>query len=124
MLPLKFSDGVLEAACANPSVAETKKTLEELMGCPVSLRLASETDLHFAISRAYLAKDGQASPLLGELLVEAGMISPAGLDRALRLQKISGRRLGEILQDLRLISPEMLAAVLQKQEAAREGQRP
>ena len=124
VLPLKFSDGVLEAACANPSVAETKKTLEELMGCPVSLRLASETDLHFAISRAYLAKDDQASPLLGELLVEAGMISPAGLDRALRLQKISGRRLGEILQDLRLISPEMLAAVLQKQEAAREGQRP
>jgi adsorption protein B len=118
VLPLRFSNGVLEVACANHSAPGIKKKLEEFLHCTVSLRPASESDLRFAISQAYLSRDGRAGPLLGDLLVEAGAIMRVDLVRALRIQKGSDRRLGEILQDLRLISPEMLSEALQKQEPA------
>jgi adsorption protein B len=115
VLPLHVSNGVLEVACADPGAPELKKKLEELMGCPVSLRLVSKTDLKLNISRAYLAIEGYAGSLLGELLVEAGAISKADLTLALGIQKTSGQRLGEILQDLGLISPEKLAEGLREQ---------
>ena len=117
-LPLQASNGVLEVACADPTAPGIKKQLEELMGCTVSLRLASESNLRFAISHAYLSSDGHACPLLGELLVEARAITRLDLDRVLEVQKASGRRLGEILQHLGLISPEMLTEALRKQESA------
>jgi len=115
-LPLHASTGVLEVACADTAVPGIKNQLEQLLGCPVSLRLASPSDLRVAISNAYLSRDGQASSLLGELLLETQVITKLELDRVLEVQKISGRRLGEILQDLGLISPEMLAEALQKQQ--------
>ena len=118
VLPFHVLNGVLEVACVDPAASDIKKKLEGLLGCAVSLRMASESNLRFAIAHAYLSRDGQAGPLLGELLVEAGAITRLDLDRALALQKTSGRRLGEILQDLRLISPESLTNALRKQELA------
>lgn len=118
VLPLHVSNGVLEVACADPAAPGIKKQLENLMDHAVSLHLASESNLRFAISRAYLLRDGDAGPLLGELLVEARAITPSDLDRALQAQKTSGRKLGEILQDLKLISPEMLTETLRQQEIA------
>jgi hypothetical protein len=118
VLPLHVSNGVLEVACADPAAPGIKKQLENLLGHAVSLHLASESNLRFAISRAYLLRDGDAGPLLGELLVEARAITPSDLDRALQAQKASGRKLGEILQDLELISPEMLTEALRQQEIA------
>lgn len=115
-LPVRLSDGVLEFACADPAIPELKKKLEERMGCTVILRLVSESGLRLAISRAYLSSEGHAGILLGELLVEAGTISRGNLERAIQLQKTSGRRLGETLQDMGLISPEILADALRKQE--------
>jgi bacteriophage N4 adsorption protein B len=115
-LPLHILNGSLEVACADPARPGIKKQLEELKGCSVSMRLASESNLRLAISNAYLSQDGQAGPLLGELLVETRAITTLDLNRALSIQKISGHKLGEILQDLGLISPEMLTAALRKQE--------
>ncbi len=115
-LPIRFSNGVLEFACQDPAAPELKNKLEELTGCKVSLRLASQSSLRLAISRAYLVIEGQAGVLLGELLVQAGAITRADLERAIRSQKTSGRRLGETLQDMGLISPETLADALGKQE--------
>jgi len=117
-LPLHDSRGVLEVACADPGSPGIQKRLEGLFGCPVLLRLAGVSDLRLAISRAYLSRDGRAGPLLGELLVQAHDITQLDLDRALRIQKKSGRKLGEILQDMGLISPEMLGEALRKQELA------
>ena len=116
VLPLHVLNGSLEIACADPAKPEIKQRLEKLLGCKVSLRLASESNLRLAIGNAYLSRDGHAGPLLGELLVEAHAITPLDLDRALEIQKGSGRKLGEILQDMGLITPEMLAATLHKQE--------
>ena len=119
VLPLRFSAGALEVACADPAMAQLKEKLEGLAGCPVSLRLAGQTELRLEIAAAYPA-DGYVGHLLGELLVGAGMIKPAQLDQALAVQKISGQKLGEILQDLGFISPDRLAAALRRQEVERE----
>ncbi len=116
VLPLHVLNGSLEIACADPAKPGIKQRLEELLGCKVSLRLASESNLRLAIGNAYFSRDGQVGPLLGELLVEAHAITPFDLDRALEIQKVSGRKLGEILQDMGVITPEMLAATLHKQE--------
>jgi len=115
VLPLRLFNGVLEVACADPAESSLRKILEDLAGCPVSLHLASKRDLELSISRAYLASEGYAGSLLGELLIEAGAISQSGLDSALEIQKTTGQRLGEILQDLELISAERLAEGLQEQ---------
>ena len=118
VLPLHASNGVLEVACADPAAPGIKQQLENLMATPVSLRLVGETDLRLATRWAYLSQQGHGIPLLGELLVEAHSISQMDLDRALLLQESSGRRLGDILQDLGLISREKLAEAMQKQELA------
>jgi hypothetical protein len=119
VLPLRFLAGALEVACADPAKAQLKEKLEGLAGCPVSLRLAGQTELRLEIAAVYPA-DGYVSHLLGNLLVGAGMITPAQLDQALAVQKVSGQKLGETLQDLGFISPEMLGNALRKQEVARE----
>ena len=46
---------------------------------------------------------------LGELLIETGLLSPGKLKEALQIQKESGKRLGQILIDMRLISEEEIA---------------
>jgi bacteriophage N4 adsorption protein B len=119
-LPLRFSNGTMDVACANPAAPGLRQRLEDLLGCAVRLTMATEMDLRFAISRAYLSKDGYGGTPLGELLLSAGAITQADLDRALRLQKQTGRKLGEVLQDLDLVTPEIVTAGLRKQEAALE----
>jgi adsorption protein B len=114
-LPLHESNGVLEVACVDSAAPDLKAKLEDLLGCPVSLRLAGPSDLRRAISLAYLATEGHDSPLLGEMMIETGVISRADLTRAIDVQKNSGRKLGEILQDLGLISAETLAKSLMAQ---------
>jgi len=114
-LPLHESNGVLEVACVDSAAPDLKAKLEDLLGCPVSLRLAGPSDLRRAISLAYLVTEGHDSPLLGEMMIETGVISRADLTRAIDVQKNSGRKLGEILQDLGLISAETLAKSLMAQ---------
>lgn len=123
VLPLRVSNGVLEVACADPEVPGIKSRLEASLGCAISMRIASEADIRLAIAHAYLLPEGHAGTFLGELLVEAHAISQLDLDRALRIQQSSGRQLGEILQDLGLITPEMLAEALRKQEMAQSSSR-
>lgn len=115
VLPIAFSGETFEVACAHPT-PNLKHRLEELLGFPVIMSLASENDLRFAIYRAY-GSDGQGSLLLGELLVRVGIISQDQLELVLQVQKESGHKLGEILQDRGFISPRVLAAALHEQQA-------
>jgi uncharacterized protein involved in exopolysaccharide biosynthesis/cellulose biosynthesis protein BcsQ len=48
----------------------------------------------------------------GRLLIEAGKITPAQLDKALAKQRLMGRRIGHILVDMGFISPEDLLSPL------------
>jgi adsorption protein B len=117
-LPIRLSNGELEVVCANPATPGLKKQLEELLGCPVRLGLASDNDVRFAISRAYLSLEGRSGLMLGELLVSAGAVTHAQLQSALHLQQQTGRRLGEVLQDQGVITAQILAAALCGQQTA------
>lgn len=110
-IPVAFSDGAYEVACATPS-QELKHEFEELLGSPVRQSLAGENDLRFAICRAYLSAEGTVGQPLGELLVRTGMINRKQLEHALVVQESTRQRLGEVLQDLGLVSPQVIAAAL------------
>lgn len=66
-------------------------------------------------------REGQAHPALGErlrigrLLVEAGEIDPATLDRALERSRRTGARLGEALVEAGALSGQKLQRVLERQ---------
>lgn len=53
--------------------------------------------------------------LLGEMLIQRGLVSPEELDEALEIQERSGSRLGEIVHHSGLIGDEELAQVLADQ---------
>jgi adsorption protein B len=117
-LPVRFSDGVMDVVCSNPAAPGLRVELEGLMGCKVRLGLARDNEIRFAITRAYLAVDGRTSLLLGELFVDAGIITPEQLQRALDVQERTGQRLGEVLQDQGLVSAELLATALKGHKPA------
>jgi CheY-like chemotaxis protein len=52
---------------------------------------------------------------LGDLLVEAGLITPLTLSRALDRQRGSRKRLGEVLEEMGVITQEELVSALAKQ---------
>ena len=62
---------------------------------------------------AELLPDAEGTKVrLGEVLVARGVLEPGMLDRALRVQKDSGERLGQLLLQLGMISERDLAAAL------------
>jgi hypothetical protein len=97
----------VEVATANASDEPLKRDLEKFLDCPVNFFLAGEKDLHFAIPRAYMRK-ASGRRLLGEMLVAAGVITEENLRSALKAQKASGRKLGEVLQDMNLVTLEVI----------------
>jgi len=107
VLPLRRVDQHLEVATAHVPDEALRRDMEGLLGSPVKFILAGEKDLQFVIHRAY-ARRVSGRPLLGELLVAAGVITEDDLRRALKAQKASGRKLGEVLQDLNLVTPEVI----------------
>jgi hypothetical protein len=54
-------------------------------------------------------------PLLGELLIEKGLLAATELDSALERQRVSGRPLGQILVEMGTVSPQNLARTLTEQ---------
>jgi hypothetical protein len=59
------------------------------------------------------------APQLGQLLLSRGLITPDELQLALDEKERSGRPLGEVIRDLRLVAPPVLADVLAAQQAWR-----
>jgi CheY-like chemotaxis protein len=52
---------------------------------------------------------------IGDLLVEAGIISVKTLERALALQKVSGKRLGALLREMGIVTEEEVIEALARQ---------
>lgn len=50
--------------------------------------------------------------LFGQLLMETGIISNRDLVKALDIQRLTGQKLGEILINMKIITPEELELVL------------
>src|SRR3989338_6293617 len=57
----------------------------------------------------------KAKQLLGQLLIERGLLTPADLERALLEQKRSGEFLGTVLMRLGIVAKEQLLPVLAEQ---------
>ena len=62
-----------------------------------------------------------AAPRLGDMLVSYGILTQADLDRALAYQQGTGKRLGQILVELDLVTHAQVAQVLEEQLSRREG---
>lgn len=62
--------------------------------------------MEFLLNPLSSLDDGFNEKRLGERLVELGLIESSMLQKALELQNHSGKRLGEILEDLGVLSPE------------------
>jgi len=75
----------------------------------------NERPVQSPTSRTYPKKDFASRRKLGELLVETGLLSPENLAEALRAQKDSGRRLGQELLAMNLITEEEMAFALAMQ---------
>ncbi len=60
-------------------------------------------------------KDTAIRRKLGNILVEAGLLSAEKLDEALEAQKVSGKRLGQILIEMKVITEEETAFALAMQ---------
>ncbi len=72
---------------------------------------------YFKNGKIYHASNGRPGPVLGELLVRRQLLSQTELERALRIQGDgpNWRRLGAILVEQRLVSPDDLDALLREQ---------
>ena len=114
ILPVSDEDGTLVIAAGDPGNPATKQWVEQNVKQPARLVLAGRQNLREAIARAY-APAGRRM-LLGELLLQSGVITGAQLERALQVQKETGRKLGEVLESLGLVTPEMLAAKIREQQ--------
>ena len=53
---------------------------------------------------------------LGEILREAQVLSEEDLETALRMQKVTGRRVGETLIEMGLLTPTQLDNALRSQD--------
>lgn len=51
----------------------------------------------------------------GDMLVEEGLISLSKLDEALKMQRATGKRLGEVMQDMELLVADQILDILSKQ---------
>jgi len=60
-------------------------------------------------------KEGPQQKRLGELLVEEGMISLDNLNEAIKVQRATGKRIGEVLQDLEMIVESQMLDILCRQ---------
>ncbi|MBF0327923.1 MAG: type IV-A pilus assembly ATPase PilB [Nitrospirae bacterium] len=56
-----------------------------------------------------------STPLLGQLLIKAGLVTESQLNEALRVQKLEGKRLGSVLLKLSYLTEEGLITFLSRQ---------
>jgi hypothetical protein len=115
VFPLEIlNGGQVLLATVNLLTPEQVGELERWLERPVVICLASRHDLAFAIRRGYgrlEEADSGASPrpLLGQVLQDRRLITPEQLHEALRAQRRSYTRLGDILLEQGAIIQEALS---------------
>ena len=100
--------------------------IETALGRPVEICLATQADVAFAIRRGYerLTGDGAATPErppIGARLLARRVINEDQLAQALRLQRRSYARLGDLLVEQGALTPEALARALPEYIAQSRG---
>lgn len=87
---------------------------------PVEFVLTIKGNLHFAIARGYarLSEASGAVPKLGQLLLERNLVTGKQLDEALRIQRETYLRLGDLLLEEGYLEEGALEAALQNYDAS------
>lgn len=114
ILALEADHDTLVVAAVDPGNAAMKAWLDENLERPYRLVLAGRMNLLDAIDLAY--RPAGSRRLLGELLLQSGVITAVQLERALKEQKRSGKKLGEVLEELGMVSPAVIASKIREQQ--------
>ncbi len=97
-------------------------------GVPAALLLSTRERAPRVRSQADAPADDRAQaddgrndgvPPIGEMLVNYGLLSSSDLQKALARQKKSGKRLGQILVGMHLVTLDQVLAVLEEQHSRR-----
>jgi len=92
--------GALRIAVLSPLGSAELRRLEDVLKMPLEMVLTSKSNMAFALRRGYDRLQGQSSPSachLGEKLLNSSVITPEQLEQALKTQRRSYSRLGDIL---------------------------
>ena len=127
IFPLHIKENVLVLATDNFNVETLKGEIEDLLKMPISFTWCATVDLEFARKRTYV--DGASAPppasRLGAKLIEDGAVSEDDLRDALRKQKRTGQRLGDILVEMGVVTEarvnEIFEALKNNKEVAEKG---
>ncbi|MGX1307588.1 adsorption protein B [Amorphus suaedae] len=120
--------GKVELAITGPLSPDHERELAEHLPDGYALNIATESEVTSALrilSGGDAPIDDQpATPLLGELLIESGLISPFDLDLAIAAYD-PGRhgKIGEFLVERGLLTPELLARAVAEQQRLFEAHR-
>ncbi len=105
-LPVRVYEGTLVVAMADPLDHRAVASIQEVLREPFLVQPSTRDDIRGAAHRAH----GRTT--IGDLLLEADLITRPDLERALDLTARTGIRLGEALISLGLVSEEQLAEQL------------
>lgn len=114
-LPLEMERTTLVVASADPASRSLAAWLEASLGMPYRLVMAGQRNIREEIDRAF-GKSRRV--MLGELLMQAGVITAEQLAIALEEQQKSGRKLGEVLEGFGIITRDQLEQKIREQQAA------
>lgn len=107
--PLSLSNGQLTVASNEMLDEKTLHALEKEINQSITLRLATKSDISFAIRKGYARQnDLEDASLLGKKLVEANEITLEQLQSALKEQRSRYTSLGDILLLQKAITKEQL----------------
>jgi adsorption protein B len=122
LFPLEVRQGGrLVVAADRPLRLEEVVEVEQKIDRPIEVVLSATSDIAFAIKRGYgrpeLAEhtDIHGSPL-GQLLLQQGLVTEDQLREALRKQRRSYRRLGEVLVEEKILRPEVLEQAVERHQ--------
>lgn len=110
-IPVRRVGGELVVAFANPLEGEALAVVRDRLGQPVSARIATRAEIAEAIRRVHNRK------VLGDLLLDADLVSRRELEEGLELHRRTGVPLGKTLVSLGHITHDQLVATLAKQQS-------
>ena len=110
VFPIALENGRLIVATNDIIDESALHDLEKALGYAITLRLATRSDISFAIRRGYERKFNiKHSDFLGKMLVNEGKITSEQLTEALRAQRRQYLPLGEILVRQKVLTEERFA---------------
>lgn len=124
LFPLEVRPGGrLVVGTDRPLSLDEVQEIERLIDRPIEIVLSATSDIAFATQRGYgrselLDETNVHGSLLGQRLLQAGLVDEEQLKEALRQQRRSYRRLGEVLVEEKLLTAEQLHEAVERHQNA------